>query len=74
MRPGSPLRHPAPGGILAVWSYAENSPFVEALHAAFSVVETVPVSYVTDLVYEEFTHWLFVARHGPLGPFLHPHP
>ena len=63
----SAKQHLAPGGILAVWSYASNSPFVEALHAAFPVVETVPVSYVTDLVDEEFTDWLFVASDEPLG-------
>ena len=55
-------QHLAPGGILAVWSYAENSPFVDALQAAFAVVETVPVSAVNDLVDEEHTDWLFLAR------------
>ena len=55
-------RHLAPGGILAVWSYAENSPFVDALRAAFSVVEIVPVRYVNDLVGEEHMDWLFLAR------------
>ena len=54
--------HLAPGGILAVWSYADSSPFVDALHAVFAVVEVVPVSYVNDLVDEEHTDWLFLAR------------
>jgi spermidine synthase len=54
--------HLAPGGILAVWSYAESSPFVDALRAAFGVVEVVPVSYRNDLVDEEHTDWLFLAR------------
>ena len=54
--------HLAPGGILAVWSYADSSPFVEALHAAFDLVEVVPVRYVNDLVDEEHTDWLFLAR------------
>jgi hypothetical protein len=58
-------QHLALGGILAVWSYAENSPFVDALHAAFSVVETVPVTFVNELVDEEHTDWLFVARDEP---------
>ena len=31
-------QHLAPRGILAVWSYSESSPFVEALRAAFEVV------------------------------------
>lgn len=55
-------RHLAPGGILAVWSYAENSPFVEALHAAFAIVEAVPVRFENDLIDEEQTDWLFLAR------------
>lgn len=55
-------QHLAPGGILAVWSYAESSPFVDALRAAFAVVEIVPVKYVNDLVDEEHTDWLFLAR------------
>ena len=55
-------RHLAPGGILAVWSYAESSPFVDALRATFSKVEAIPVSFVNDLVDEEQTDWLFVAH------------
>jgi spermidine synthase len=58
----SARHHLAPGGILAVWSYSESSPFVDALRATFAVVETVPVSFVNDLVDEEHTDWLFVAR------------
>jgi len=58
-------QHLAPGGILAVWSYAESSPFVDALRATFTQVETIPVSYWNDLVDEEHTDWLFVARDGP---------
>ena len=54
-------QHLAPGGILAVWSYSESSPFVDALRAVFAVVETVAVSFVNDLVDEEQTDWLFVA-------------
>jgi spermidine synthase len=54
--------HLAPGGILAVWSYADSSPFVDALREAFADVEVVRVSYVNDLVDEEHTDWLFLAR------------
>ena len=53
--------HLAPGGILAVWSYAENSPFADALRASFTVVEIVPVTYLNELVEEEHTDWLFLA-------------
>lgn len=54
-------RHLAPGGILGVWSYAESSPFADALHETFDVVEVVCVTYVNDLVDEEHTDWLFLA-------------
>lgn len=54
-------KHLAPGGILAVWSYADSSPFVDALHAAFNTVDLVPVKYRNDLVDEEHTDWLFLA-------------
>jgi len=54
--------HLAPGGILAVWSYADSSPFAEALNASFEVVEVVSVTYFNDLVQEEHTDWLFLAR------------
>ncbi len=55
-------QHLAPGGILAVWSYSESSPFLAALGTAFSVVETVPVNFVNDLIDEAHTDWLFIAR------------
>ncbi len=55
-------RHLAPDGILAVWSYAESSPFVDAMRASFSRVEAIPVSFVNELVDEEHTDWLFVAH------------
>jgi len=57
--------HLTAGGILAVWSYAESSPFADALRLVFSDVEAVPVRYVNDLVDEEHTDWLFLARAEP---------
>ena len=60
-------KHLAPGGILAVWSYAENSPFVDALRAAFAVVETVPITFENDLLDEQCTDWLFVASDKSIG-------
>lgn len=55
-------RHLAPGGTLAVWSYADSSPFVDALRGTFKEVELLPVTYRNDLVDEEHTDWLFLAR------------
>ena len=66
--------HLAPGGILAIWSYAESSPFVDALCAAFAVVEAVPVPYVNDLVDEQHTDWLFLAGDEPVTPAPNPDP
>lgn len=54
-------QHLQPSGILGVWSYAESSPFVDAMRATFTAVDAIPVSYVNDLIDEEHTDWLFVA-------------
>ena len=58
-------QHLTPGGVLAVWSYAQSSPFVLALRATFELVDTIPVSFVNDLIGEENTDWLFIARAEP---------
>ncbi len=54
--------HLADAGILAVWSYAEHSPFATALREVFRDVRVEPVTVVNDLVDEEQTDWLFFAR------------
>ena len=54
--------HLADSGILAVWSYAEHSPFATALRSVFNDVRVEPVTVVNDLVDEEQTDWLFFAR------------
>lgn len=58
-------QHLRPDGLLAVWSYAENSPFVDALREVFASVEAVPITVLNDLVDEEQTDWLFIARDTP---------
>jgi spermidine synthase len=55
-------RHLAPGGVLGVWSYAESSPFAEALREVFREVRIEPVTFVNDLIDEDTTDWLFFAR------------
>lgn len=55
-------QHLAANGILAVWSYAQSSPFAEALREVFSEVHVQPVSYENQLVDERPTDWLFFAR------------
>ncbi len=55
-------RHLAPGGVLGVWSYAESSPFAEALRETFREVRIEPVTFMNDLIDEETTDWLFFAH------------
>lgn len=55
-------RHLAPGGVLGVWSYAESTPFAQALREVFREVRIEPVTFVNDLLDEETTDWLFFAR------------
>ncbi len=55
-------RHLAPGGILAVWSYAESSPFADALREVFDQVDVEAVTYDNRLIDEQATDWLFFAR------------
>jgi spermidine synthase len=52
----------APGGVLAVWSYAESSPFADALRAVFRQVHVERSSFENRIVLGEETNWLFLAR------------
>ncbi len=47
-------QHLAPGGVLAVWSYAESSPFAEALREVFAIIPNL-------LIDQQRTDWLFFA-------------
>lgn len=53
--------HLAPGGILAVWSYAESSPFSDALREVFPNVRVEPIVFYNKLCDQEVTDWLFFA-------------
>ena len=55
-------RHLAPDGVLAVWSYAESSPFADALREVFEEVRVEPVCYDNPLIDQQRTDWLFFAR------------
>ena len=55
-------RHLAANGILAVWSYAECSSFVDALHTVFKHVRVESVTYAHDQTNQQYTDWLFFAR------------
>jgi spermidine synthase len=58
----SARRHLAPGGVLAVWSSAESSPFAAALRAVFEHVDVEEVSFQNHLIGETELNWLFLAR------------
>ena len=55
-------RHLAADGILAVWSYAESTPFADALRAVFEQVHVKPISHYNHLIDQDCTDWLFFAR------------
>ena len=54
-------QHLAPGGVIAIWSYAESSPFADALHEVFTNVRIEPVTYENRLIDQQRTDWLFFA-------------
>lgn len=54
-------KHLRPGGVLGVWSYAESSPFADALRSSFNTVRIEPVSHQNELVHEQHEDWLFFA-------------
>lgn len=55
-------RHLNTGGVLAVWSYAESSPFTSALREVFTNVRVEPVTYENLLIDQQRTDWLFFAK------------
>ena len=55
-------QHLTAGGVLAVWSYTESSPFSDALHKVFEQIHVEPISYDNQLIDQERTDWLFFAR------------
>ena len=54
--------HLTPGGILGVWSSAEDVAFVEALEQVFAEVHVEAVVWWNDLIDEEQRDDLFLAR------------
>ncbi len=59
-------KHLNPGGVMAIWSYAESSPFVDALQAVFGQVKVKPVTFNNRSINNEaFTDWLFFVTISP---------
>ncbi|MEQ1917872.1 MAG: spermidine synthase [Elusimicrobiota bacterium] len=55
-------KHLKPDGVLGIWSYAESSPFADALRRTFGEVRVVPIEFKNRFVGETQTDWLFFAR------------
>ncbi|MEM7261332.1 MAG: spermidine synthase [Planctomycetota bacterium] len=55
-------QHLAPGGVLGVWSYAENSEFSNALRTTFSEVQVETIAFDNRFTEETSTDVLFLAR------------
>ena len=55
-------QHLTKEGLLGVWSYAESSPFAEALAQVFPRVHIEPVTFTNTHINETMTDWLFFAR------------
>ncbi len=55
-------QHLTPNGVLGVWSYAESSPFADALRAVFADVRVEPVTHDNLLIGEQQTDWLFFSQ------------
>lgn len=55
-------RHLKGKGVLGIWSYAESSPFTDALRQTFPEVRVAPVEFYNKFVGETQTDWLFFAR------------
>ena len=54
--------HLVPGGVLGLWSYAEDTPLLAKMQEVFRDVEVEQVSVWNDLIDEEQTDWLFFGR------------
>ncbi len=54
--------HLNPHGILGVWSYAEDTPFLAALQQVFKEVRVEPVTFRNFHIDETVTDWLYFAR------------
>jgi spermidine synthase len=59
--------HLAPGGVFAVWSYAEHSPFADAMRGAFAEVRVEPISFENVAFGDTETNWLFFGRDPERG-------
>ena len=55
-------QHLNSNGVLAVWSYDDNTPLLEKMKQVFTDVSVEQVTVWNDLINEEQTDWLFFGR------------
>ena len=55
-------QHLKASGVLAVWSYDDNTPLLEKMKKVFTDVSVEQVTVWNDLINEEQTDWLFFGR------------
>ena len=55
-------QHLNSNGVLAVWSYDDNTPLLEKMKVVFADVSVEKVTVWNDLINEEQTDWLFFGR------------
>ncbi len=56
-------KHLNENGVLAVWSYAQDSPFADALRGVFREVRVEPITFIHKFLNnEEHTDYLFFGR------------
>ncbi len=56
------MKHLVPGGVLGIWSYAEDSPLLAVMQGIFDDVEVEQVTAWNELIHENNTDWLFFGR------------
>ncbi len=58
----SARQHLRPGGVLGVWSYADDTPLLEKMKQVFDSVSVRQVTVWNDLIDVEQTDWLFFGQ------------
>ncbi|QDV20530.1 spermidine synthase [Gimesia panareensis] len=53
--------HLTKNGALALWSYDQHTPMLDAMRETFEHAQAYPIEYYNQHVHEEFTDWLYVG-------------
>lgn len=54
--------HLRDSGVLAMWSYEQDTELLTAMEQVFSESEAMPIAYYNQHVQKEFVDWLYVGR------------